>query len=194
MQTVAADITDPAEFNAVEREIRELLAGQRNLLEQAAGTYTSYLRALGDLDIAQRRLLDVADEYKQFLDQNLLWIPSTSHVGVDTLKDVFPAIRWALAPDSWLEVAEATVTLAEDETVYFLLGIVLILLSVAALWPLKRRYVSLNKNVGRLSTDSIWMTLESLVIVFVRAAPLPLAFMLFGYALLRHWARPRRRG
>jgi len=183
MQTVAADVTDSDELAAIESDVRSLLGNRRELLEQAAGTYTSYLRALGDLDIAQRRLLDAADEYEEFLDKNLLWIPSMSPVNLDTLRDAVPALTWALSPESWAMVFESLAAFAGDAPVLSVLGLLVIIASFVALVPLKRQFVKLNRKVGRLSTDSIWLTLGSIAIVFVRALPVPLTLMLAGQAI-----------
>ena len=183
MQTVAEEVSDETELDAIESDVRELLSNRRDLLEQAAGTYTSYLRALGDLDIAQRRLLDAADEYKEFLDQNLLWIPSTSHISLDNLRNVMPAATWAVAPASWLTVGDALPAFVADAPALSVIGALLILVSFGALAPLKRRYRELNERVGRLSTDSIWLTLGSIAIIFLRALPIPLTLMLVGHAI-----------
>ena len=186
MQAVVASAEAPlgeAELESVRQEIRELLRVRRDLLEQAAGTYTSYLRALGDLDIAQRRLLDVADEYKAFLDQNLLWIPSTTPVNLDTVTDILPAIQWALAPDAWLDAVEALGAYAEDAPAVTVLALLLLVASLVSLKPLQARYETLNEGVGRLSTDSIWLTVASIGIIFLRALPIPLALTMLGIAL-----------
>ncbi len=183
MRIVAADVPDDGELAAIESDVRELLSNRRALLEQAAGTYTSYLRALGDLDIAQRRLLDVSDEYKAFLDQNLLWIPSTSYMNTEALGNVLPAVQWMLAPSSWAMVVTALAASADDRPLPSVLGSLLIVVSFALLGPLKRRYIALNDRVGRLSTDSVWLTIGSIGIILLRASPIPLTLTLTGEAI-----------
>jgi potassium efflux system protein len=169
MAEVTKEVSPEEELETIESEVRLLLQNRRDLLNQAASTYTSYLRALGDLDVAQRRLLNAADEYKQFLDQHLLWIPSTSVLGIDTLRDLLPAIAWALSPDSPLLAALA-------------------ILVLGALWfakpPLRRRFEQLNSRVGRLSTDNIRLTAGALIIVAIHALPLPLALAFLSLALM----------
>jgi potassium efflux system protein len=111
MSTARKDVFDDVELQSIREEVESLLRSRRDLLGQVAATYTSYIRALGDLDVAQRRLLDAAEEYKQFLDQHLLWIPSASVFWLKDIRVLPAAIAWVTSPTSWAEtvgdVAEA---------------------------------------------------------------------------------------
>jgi potassium efflux system protein len=184
MAEVTKEVSPEEELETIESEVRLLLQNRRDLLNQAASTYTSYLRALGDLDVAQRRLLNAADEYKQFLDQHLLWIPSTSVLGIDTLRDLLPAIAWALSPESWADVGRALLESPRNSPLLAALAI----LVLGALWfakpPLRRRFEQLNSRVGRLSTDNIRLTAGALIIVAIHALPLPLALAFLSLALM----------
>ena len=183
MAEVRVDVSDEAELETIEGEIRGLLQNRRDLLNQAANTYTTYMRALGDLDVAQRRLLNAADDYKEFLDQHLLWIPSTTVFGLETLRNLLPGIAWALSPQAWLDVGGSLLEAPRIHPILVILAIAL----MAGLWftkrPLRRQFVDLNGRVGRLSTDSIALTLGALAIVAVRALPVPMALAILGWAL-----------
>ena len=72
MLEIDADGTAGADPGSTRQQVKGLLENRRDLLNQAAAAYTSYLTALGDVDTAQRRLLDVVAEYEQFLDRHLL--------------------------------------------------------------------------------------------------------------------------
>lgn len=180
MQEVSVDVDDPAELAEIRGEVRLLLRDRRDLLLQAESDYRSYLQTLGDLDVAQRRLLGSAADYRNFLTQNLLWIPSAPVVFTGEWRDIGPAAAWALSPDAWLKVgAELAVALREDVvavTVYLLL----LLLLVAIHRPLLRKQRAMDALVGRLSTDNIGLTLASLAISALRVLPVPLLF--FGAA------------
>jgi potassium-dependent mechanosensitive channel len=69
--------------------------------------YTSYLRALGELDFAERRLIDSAQGYAAVLDQRLLWIPSARPLGVKAGKDLWSATLWLFSPTHWLQVLQS---------------------------------------------------------------------------------------
>ncbi len=183
MQDVAADIDDPTELAEIQEQIRTLLISRRDLLQSASHGYTSYLAALSDLDVAQRRLLVSAAEYKRFLDRHLIWIPSATPVSLDTIKDSGPSLAWALSPAEWGDVWTSLVQSLRERLLLTILGILAI---AALLWARPRliqRQVDINTKVGRLSTDSIWLTIQALIIVTLRVLPLPLAFGFAGLAL-----------
>jgi potassium efflux system protein len=185
MKEVRTDVTDTAELESIREEVEFLLKNRRDLLRQAAGTYTSHIRALSDLDVAQRRLLDAADEYKQFLDQHLLWIPSAPVFWLKDIRNLPPAIAWAISPRSWAETARQLFEASRYSP--FKMAIALLLLAAVFL-PRRRlgnRFKELTSMVGRLSTDNIGLTLQALLISALRALPVPLLFAVIAWALMQ---------
>jgi potassium efflux system protein len=185
MAEVREDAADDDDLQSIQGEVEELLRNRRDLLVQVAATYTSYIRALGDLDVAQRRLLDAADEYKQFLDQHLLWIPSASPFWLKDIRNLAPATAWTTSPTSWAE----TVSHLAEAVGHSPFGMAAALLLLAVVFflrrPLGRRFKDLTSKVGRLSTDTIWLTLQALLISALHALPIPLLFAVIAWALTR---------
>jgi potassium efflux system protein len=180
---VAAGVIAPDELETIGEEIRQLLRNRRELLTQVAASYTSYIRALSDLDIAEQRLLDVADDYKQFLDGNLMWIPSASLFGIEAIRDLGPATAWLLSPRDWTHVLQATLESFREHAPGTIAAVLLLLLTVLSRRPLARRFQAINGRIGDLSTDHIGLTLAAVGIAAVRALPVPLALVLSGWAL-----------
>ena len=168
-----AAVTDD-EFTAISSDVRALLQNRRDLLVRAENNYRAYLRVLGDLDTAQTRLLDSKVEYRNFLNQNLLWIPSAPVGFAGTWGDPWEAVKRVTSPSTWREVYAGTVESLREHIVAtvslaLLLGVLLLIRS-----PLATLYEYMSQRVGRLSTDNIGLTLGSLVIAMLLAAPLPL--------------------
>ena len=175
VQVLMADVAlDTEEYSSIEEEIRLLLRSRRDLLLQAESSYRSYLQVLGDLDNAQRRLLDSAEEYEEFLNQNLLWIPSAPIAFTGPMNDVADAAKWAVSPESW----QATgVVLMQSLRLHFVAAVVFVLLLgwlLLARKSLAASNESMAGKVGRLSTDNIGLTIGSLAIAAERALPLPM--------------------
>lgn len=183
MLEVAQDVTQEEELASIRNEVLTLLRDRRDLLTQVNNTYRSYLRALSDLDVAQRRLLESASVYKAFLDQNLMWIPSAAIIGTGTWRDAGPALGWILSPAQWSQTIIITVdSLREHIALAIFCGLLLILL-IATRRPLAAAHHSMSQRVGKLSTDNIGLTLASLGIAALRALPLPLALVVVGWLL-----------
>jgi potassium efflux system protein len=180
MAEVSLTVEDESELASIREEVRLLLRGRRDLLNQAESTYSTYLHALSDLDVAQRRLLDLAAEYKVFLDQNLMWIPSAPIIGTGSLMEFGPALNWALSPTSWAgTLAIGAESLQEHRGVVLVAALGFIVLIVTRK-PLVSYSRSANSKVGRLSTDSIFLTFSTLAIAALFALPLPLLLAIAG--------------
>ncbi len=185
MSAVRSDLSDDDEIARTRDAVELMLRNRRDLLAQVASTYTSYIRALGDLDVAQRRLLDAAEEYKQFLDQNLLWIPSAGPFWIKSVENLGPAVAWALSPVSWSRTLVSLVEAFRYSPLPFAVALLLLLLVFFAQRPLGTRFKALNQRVGRPATDHIGLTLGALGISAARALPLPLLLAVLGWALTR---------
>jgi potassium efflux system protein len=183
-----ANVTDKALDAEKLAEIRESVGGiltiRRELLEQVANTYRTYLRVLGEVDAAQRTLLDKRDEYRQFLDQHLIWIPSTSPVSRQTFSDLGNATSIVMSPSAWADTANAIWTGIRENLFVALTALLLIALVTLSRRPLAAQQLQINQRVGRLSTDNIRLTLLSLGIAVIRALPIPLAFFTASWLLL----------
>jgi potassium efflux system protein len=143
------------------------------LLLQSENNYRNYLQVLGDLDIAQSRLLDSAEEYAVFLNKNLLWIPSAPVAFTGSSIDVATAVKWMVSPESWQRtfvVLKQSLYQNLVPTVFFVL---LLGFLIFARKPLAASYQNMSSKVGRLSTDNIGLTLGSLAIAAERALPVP---------------------
>ena len=180
---IAEDVDDAAELDAIRGDVQRLLNARRTVLNQMASTYTTYLRALSDLDVEQRRLLEVAAEYKDFLDQNLLWIPNASPVNLETLTGLGPGLAFVLSPESWADVVSEFIMSGREHPIRTTLAAFLIGLALLVRRMLIKRNRAINMKVGRLSSDSILLTLQALVIAMVVALPLPLALFTIGWLL-----------
>jgi len=183
-EQVSTEISDPQELRSVTGEIELLLQDRRDLLGQASAMYSSYLHSLGDLDVAQRQLLETAAKYESFLDENLMWIPSSGVIRGSTLLRSIDAMNWILGPENWGEVYVATFdAIRENWPAAFFAALLLttILILRRTLRPV---FNDLSDKVGRLSTDHIGLTLGALGITVLTIVPLPLTLAIVAYALI----------
>ena len=183
MTEVAADVTVADELAQIRSEVRSLLLDQRDLLSQAESTYSSYLQVLGDLDVAQRRLLKSAGEYQAFLRQNLLWIPSAPVVFTGDWKLAGPAFLTALSPNSWIKAGSDLAKSISERPVEAVFALLLLAALLLSRKPLADRNKAMNTRIGRLSSDHIGLTLAALGIAALRAAPLAISLALVGWFL-----------
>ncbi|MGQ0594411.1 MAG: mechanosensitive ion channel domain-containing protein [Gammaproteobacteria bacterium] len=175
----------PEERSTIEDEMRGLLKDQRGLLDRLSEAYGSYLRALGELDFAQRRRIDGAQGYATFLDERLLWIPSAGAVGLQTVEDLGSATAWLLSPSHWLETTQAFGWRdGREPQQLVLVGLLLVVMVLLALRRrLQARIEAISALVARPNTDRFLLTVQALSLTLLVAAPLPLLVGTLGWFL-----------
>lgn len=173
MEEVSADVSDEEEFAAIRNEVRVLLRSRQELLIHSESSYRSYLQVLGDLDKEQRRLMDSAAEYEEFLNKNLLWIPSAPVAFTESSVDLTTTLNWVISPDSWRLTFVVLRQSLREHLVAVAIYLILLGSLLVARRPLASTYKSMSAKVGRLSTDNIGLTLGSLAIAAERVLPVP---------------------
>ncbi|MDJ0907377.1 MAG: mechanosensitive ion channel, partial [Woeseiaceae bacterium] len=180
---IATDTTDEDELAGIRDELRTLLRAQRELLLQAENSYNSYLLLLGELDAAQRQLLETATEYRSFLNENMLWIPSApvAFSGDWQLEEKEQSAALSVTP--WLAVLD---DFAESLAANWPMAVVVLLVLgglLLARAPLSAYTRSANKRIGNISTDNIGLTIAALAAAGIRALPMPFVLAAVGWLL-----------
>jgi potassium efflux system protein len=167
----------------IKAEARNLLKERRELLDRASAMDVTYLRELGNLEFAERRLFGIAQDFKQFLDEHLLWVPSVPPISLSTLLTLPKGMIWLLSPNNWMEVVRV---LSQDSimtTVTLIVAIGLVTLFVGQKSRLKRSLESMANKVGKLTADRFSYTLQALGVTILLAIPWPLFMTALGWRL-----------
>jgi potassium efflux system protein len=173
---------DQAEANAIHGELSQLAKIRRELLDKAISTEASYLRSLGELDLAQRQLIDIIAKYDSYLGKRLLWIRSTESVNASMFSSLPQEIARLLSPSSWLESASILLKQLTSNPLALLLALALAILSL-----MRKRFLQAilasGKLVGRIRTDRLSFTFQTLFWTILASAPLPLLLLVAGWQL-----------
>ena len=193
VEELMAEEVDPSVPEREREEIRDQLRGalqaQQRLLGQLEVAYASYLRALGDLDFAQRQVVDTAETFSAFIDEHLLWIPSTATVSLQNLQDLGPAIAYFLSPPRWVQVARTLIAQMREHLPRTVLAMVMFL-GLYLLRPfLIRRLVQIGERCGHLHTDRVMLTIRAVYLTVLIALPWPLLLGFLGWSLV-HGGQP----
>ncbi|MGH8563148.1 MAG: mechanosensitive ion channel domain-containing protein [Gammaproteobacteria bacterium] len=175
----------PGERGRIKAELQKLLNDRQGMYGRLVEAYTSYLRALGELDFAERRLIDGAQGYAAFLDQRLLWIPSARPLGVKAGRDLWSATLWLFSPTHWLQALQSFTgpgVRGVSNLVFASLSLlVLALLGMQRRWQAKIEAIS--AQVANPHSDRFLLTLQALSLTALTAAPLPLFLATLGWRL-----------
>jgi potassium efflux system protein len=167
----------------IQAELRVLLNSQKDVLNKLSIAYTTYLRTLGDIDFARQQLLNQAGKFADFLDERLLWVPSSEPINSAYPLGLYHSIQWLLSPGNWKSVIEDAVRIGIHNlflTILAFLG--LILLRSSKNWA-KRQLIAISNKVEKIYTDNFYYTCEALACTVVLVSPAPLLIYFFGWFL-----------
>jgi len=173
---------DAAQVATFRPELIELLVRKRELLDKVIAADEAYLRALGELDQAQRKLLDTAESYDNFLAERLLWIRSTDPVSRAELNKLPNDIFRVLSFPSWFETANILAKEAWRSPLFLLV----VLLFAWLEWRRKRIRGILGTialKLHRISSDRFLYTIQAMVVTVLLALPWPMLLAAIGWQL-----------
>lgn len=114
LEAIAVDQGEDAaaEF---EPKVAELLTTQRGYLDAAIRDSDSLLVTLIDLDVSERALIDETRAYRDFIDENVLWIRGRSALSLSMLEDALTGLNWLISPTNVASLATAVEHTISDE-------------------------------------------------------------------------------
>ena len=163
-------------------KLRDLLEQRQALLETVLEAEGFYLRELGALDAAERRLLHAAGAYDDFLIEHLFWLRSADPTRLQDLARLPDEARRLLSPGTWAGLAQVFYDQVTHSPAFWLA----LLVAAGLLWKRRTLVAAIEETAARLgkpSTDSIDYTLRALALTLVAAAPLSLLLGVMGWQL-----------
>jgi len=166
-----------------EERAEELVRVRRDALNELQKVYGRYVGQLTALDLAQRRLVEVAGAYIDYIDDQLIWIRGP---GLSALVDpvvLGKGVFWLLQPVHWMELVRDAAAAVEKWPA------ALVVLPALFLLLLKKRQGALNrlreisKETRRIRTDSFRLTLKALYHTLISVGAWPLLLIGSGWLL-----------
>ena len=165
----------------IQAQLRVLLNSQKELLNKLALADTAYLRALGDLDFARQQMLTQATKFAAYLDERLLWVPSSEPFNkTELLSGTVHSLQWLLSPINWLNFAQ-DMPLILSHNVFFSLAtlIFLAILLQCNRWIIKHLQVK-QCDLQQWHPDHFAFTLRTIFFRTLLILPIPASSYLLG--------------
>ncbi len=90
--------------NQVRAVVMRLLSDRRDLLDKTIPDQDTYLQDLNELDLANQSFEQQVDEFRQYLDQRVLWMRSNDMLNLSDVRRATSGMKTLLAPARWGEV------------------------------------------------------------------------------------------
>ncbi|MEP4807985.1 MAG: mechanosensitive ion channel domain-containing protein [Luteolibacter sp.] len=160
-------------------ELSALWNARLSGLERLIGDHTDYIRVLRTTTTTLRSLAEVSAEFALFVDERLLWIPSTARIGSDE-----PLVEWNAI--TRLIKSDPLTRIYGDAREHFLKWIA-VGIFLAYLLFRRRTFRKRLKDAGLIAAKkkctSFLPTFKALIYSLLLAAPIPLVFWLLHSAL-----------
>lgn len=170
------------EASSIRTDLEEIASQRHELIEKIIATDKTYLLALGELDLAQRQLIDAVEHYDAFLAKNLLWIRSAPLPGINTIM-LFPEqIVDLLSPKRWLKIFALLGNSVSQSPLF----IVELLIPLLLIWKSKKIRNLLHETgscVAKPSRDKLIYTTKALGLTLLLAIPWPLLMYIIARQL-----------
>lgn len=172
----------------IQAQLRVLLNTQKELLKKLANADNTYLRGLGDLDFARQQMLAQAEKFAAYLDERLLWVPSSEPLNFQIIGDIFQSFYWLFSPKNWLEFGQETARISfENPFLLSMAGILFFTLLRLKSWLKEHSQLTELQLRRTTHTDHFFFTLRVLFYRALQAMQIPLALFLLG-SFLTHFS------
>lgn len=167
----------------IQAELRVLLNNQKELLNKLSVADTTYLHTLGDFDFAKQQMLTQANKFAGYLDERLLWVPSSVPINSDYLLGLYGAIRWLLSPLNWARLIKDTLMIAwQNLFLTFIAIMASAVLPMVRSWA-KQQLLEIAEKIEKIYTDNFYYTLKAFAYTLILVLPLPVFVYFLGWFL-----------
>lgn len=172
----------PEEILASRPDLLELSEARRNLLEKTATLGDAFLRALGELDYAQRHLIEALNKYDIFLSERLLWVRSAPAPNIAMLLATPVQILDIISPANWYTALGTLGT----QLVASVWPLLLLVFSIVLLWEkrtMKLHLLTTANYIIKPRLDKFRYSLKALAFTLLIALPWPLLLWTTGWSM-----------
>ncbi len=167
----------------IQAELRVLQNNQKELLNKLDAADTTYLHTLGDLDFARQQMITQAAKFAGYLDERLLWVPSSEPINLSYITDLYHSTQWLLSPFNWMAVLKDALKLVVRHLFLAFVAVLFFVgLTLGRNWA-KLQLAAISGKVEKNVTDSFYYTLRALAYNLILALSLPLLLGYVGWFL-----------
>ncbi len=174
---------DPAQAQQLRQEVYALAQTRRDALNELRTVYSRYVGQLTSLDLAERQLVEVSRSFVDYIDDQLMWMPSTGLASLRKSGGTFEGLVWLFSPSNWQQVIEDALESLEARPVPAVFFLVLYAAVIASRRQASARLTEISQEARKIRTDSFRLTLRAIWYTVAMALPWPILMVAVGWAL-----------
>lgn len=171
------------EREKIKERLEDLFSKRKQLLSDLKSDYEKLFDKLVNLTTVEKQLLNVRNDFQQFIEERILWIRSSTAISFETIQKSKEGFEWFFAPASWQSISREFIEdIKKNYVVYSLIALLFLLLLVSRLW-LRDRLEKIGQATFSQYADFHLHTPKALLYTLLLTLPLPGILFLFGYRL-----------
>ena len=145
----------------------------------------SFFNELLKLDADENHLIRRAEEFRSYIDEQILWTRSANPLSSDDLGRAGRALAWFVSPANWRALVAAIGDRIRNSPVWAALAV----LALAALMLLRHRLIARVRMLGKMANQygpgAMARSFQTLVLAVTAAVAWPAVLLVAGWALVR---------
>jgi len=159
---------------------KELLRARKNILEALITLYHDYSDNLTDLDIKEGLLVKKVTEYLKYIDENILWLKSTSRLKLSDFTRATEGLSWLISSANWKQFFLTLRSYFELHFVSSLAASLLILFLLLVRPRLSRENKNISRAISDIHTDRFYHTSRAYFYTLLCSLPVPTLLFFLG--------------
>jgi potassium-dependent mechanosensitive channel len=152
-----------------------LLESRRKLFEETGKSYINYLKKLNAQEAAQKKLDALSEEYRDFINERLLWTQSSDLISPSDITLSENVFLWMFSPANWQKfLRDLGLSMGSRPAIWGLL--ILGLLAIIFSKPWLRR--NIKSHGEKTSTEGMGGTLALMLWIVIQTAGIPVILYL----------------
>ncbi|MBW3597567.1 MAG: mechanosensitive ion channel [Planctomycetes bacterium] len=172
----------------LESEAEQLLTVKRDFLDALIADYNAYVDQLVDLDASQRELIQLTEQYHNYIEERVLWIRSNNAIGLAAPADVLEDVRALADAGFWRATGSAAVADIRRNPQYLVLGLLIFIPLLVYQSTFRRRLATLGHMAEQRNCRRFDPTVRALLWTAAIAATWPALLAFLGWRLSVLWA------
>lgn len=164
----------------IQAELRILVNNQKDLLNKLEAADKTYLKVLGDFDFARDNMARKAKEFTDYLDENLLWVPSSNPIDQSFALDVAKSMGLLVSPKNWFSLGKDSLNAFSKKPFTSTIGLLCFIALLLMHRQCKKWLEYSIKRVKKPLTDRFSYTFLALACYFILVLPFPFFFYSWG--------------
>lgn len=178
-----AELDPVGEQQSISEGLRTLLSDQRQFYKAVEADYTRYFKQLIEMDVLERRMLELTTAYTNYVDERVLWIRTGQWFGRSHIAKSTEALQSLSEASLWNSIADTAWRDASRRPVPWVIAGILFAAWVATSPAWKVMIHRKGNLAANPSCRDLWPTLQTICYTVVLASGWPSIMGFAGWRL-----------